>query len=137
MEYRNRSRMFPGIFVGLMLLLIGGSICLHLFFPMYYGFYPWHPFFFPWGAFIGVRLLFFFALVFFVGRRFFWGRRWAHGGDGYRGNAGGCGGFGDRRGAYGDQRVAFGDRGGDDRRGAFDGSWQQGRYQEYQDGRTP
>ena len=89
MENKRRGRIFPGIVVGLILLLIGSAILQHLFFPFYYGgYYPWHPFF-PWGGFFFLRGLLFFGLLFFLTRRFFWGRRWAYAGHGFHGRYGG------------------------------------------------
>jgi hypothetical protein len=94
MRYRNRHRVFPGIVIGLIILLIASSFFSHLFFPFHYGYYPWHPFFF-FGGFVILKFIFIIALIFFIGRRFFWGRGWAY--DGY-GDRGGYGGYGYRGG---------------------------------------
>jgi len=84
MRHYKRHGIFPAIFVGLILLLIGTSIMTHLFFPFWHvGYYGWHPFFFPWGGFFFLRGLIFFAILFFIARRFFWGPRWAYGGPGW------------------------------------------------------
>jgi hypothetical protein len=83
MRHYRRPGIFPAIFIGLVVLLIGSSILMHLFFPFYHiGYYGWHPFF-PWGGFFFLRTLLFFGLLFFLARRFFWGRRWAYGGPGW------------------------------------------------------
>jgi hypothetical protein len=80
MRYRNRARFFPGIFAGLFLLLVAGSICLHFFFPYHY-----HYGFFPFGGFFIWPGFLFFALLFFLVRRFFWGGGWGYAGHGYSG----------------------------------------------------
>jgi len=93
MRYARRHRVFPGILIGLVILLIASQFFFHLFFPFHYGFggyYPWHPFFF-FGGFAIIKVILIVALISFIGRRWFWGRRWAHDGDGYRGEYGGYG----------------------------------------------
>jgi hypothetical protein len=87
MNHYRSPRIFPAIFIGLIFLLIGSSILMHLFFPFYHiGYYGWLPFF-PWGGFFFLRTLLFLGLLFFIARRFFWGPRWAYRGTGwaYRG----------------------------------------------------
>jgi hypothetical protein len=122
MEYNRRGRIFPAIFAGLILLLIGSSICTHLFFPFsHYGYYPWHPFF-PFGGFFIFRSLLFVGLIFFIGRRFFWGRRWECAGRGHHmrfsGPPYGCGG------GPVDEREAS-------------SRWGRNQFREYRHGKAP
>jgi hypothetical protein len=83
MRYYRRPGIFPALFVGLLLLLIGTSVFTHLFFPFHhFGYYGWFPFF-PWGGFFLLRTLIFIGIVIFIARRFFWGPRWSYGGPGW------------------------------------------------------
>src|ERR1700759_4116479 len=95
MEYRKRARFFPGMLIGLFLLLIGGAMVLHLFFPFYLGgYYAWHPFL-PWGGFFFGRSILLLFILLLIARRIFRGPRWGyHGRHYYRGYDRGYGGYG-------------------------------------------